>query len=156
MAARNARMPTSQDALSNASETREYDENDDGLLDGHRVQQAIHALVQRDARTQGEDQQRDHEAPEIELAAIAQGVHSVGRPGGARDPVEQQQLVDRVDQGMHRLAQHGGRARDGGGHELRGGDQQVAGQRRPDSRIGAGFRHVVFATPNAAQEAELS
>src|ERR1700680_1064684 len=48
---------------------------------------------------------------------------------------------------MHRLAQHGGRSGDRSRGKLGGRDQQIARQRRPDSHMGAGFRHLEFATP---------
>src|ERR1700738_5701392 len=49
---------------------------------------------------------------------------------------------------MHRFAQHGGGAADCCAHELRGCDQQIPRQRRPDSHIGAALRHLEICDPD--------
>ena len=126
------------------------DENNAGPLDRHGVQQATQPLIDRHTGAQRKNQQGDHEAPEIQLTSVPQRVAAVGGTGRARDAVEQQKLVDGVDQGMHGFAQHGRRAGDGGGDELRRGHQQVARQGRPDGRIGSALRHDVLKNPLAA------
>ena len=75
-------------------------------------------------------QQRDDEAPEVDLAPVAEGMRLVGRPLGAPEAVQEQHLVAGVDERMDAFAEHRGAARDPGGGELRDRDQQVAGEGR--------------------------
>ena len=90
------------------------------------------ALVDRYAGADGEDQKRHDEAPEIDLAAMAERVGAVGLGARAAQAVEQQHLVAGVDQRMHAFRQHRGRAGDRGGDELGDRDQQVADERGVD------------------------
>lgn len=76
---------------------------DDGVGDGVRVEQLLDALVNGNARAQREQQDRDDEAPEIELFRIAEGVDGIGGPLGAPDAVQEQHLVSGVDEGVDRL-----------------------------------------------------
>jgi hypothetical protein len=65
----------------------------------------------------------------------------VGRARGAPQAVQKQHLVAGVDEGMHGLAQHGRAARERGGGELRGRNQEVAEEGRVDHLRGRA-RHV--------------
>ena len=59
----------------------EHDEIDQRLRDRFRMPDVDDALIDRDSRTEREDQKRDHEAPEIELAAVAEGMDLVRAAG---------------------------------------------------------------------------
>jgi hypothetical protein len=100
----------------------------------------VDALVQGHARSQREDGERDHEAPEVDLAAVPEGVRLVRGAGRTPQAVQQEDLVAGVDEGVHGLAEHRGAAGDGGGDELRTRHQQVADEGRVDDFLG-GARH---------------
>ena len=66
-------------------------ESVDGEIDrrlAHRlgVEDMDDALVDRDARAEREDEQRDDERPEVDLAALAERMSPVGRLAGAMLP----------------------------------------------------------------------
>lgn len=86
-------------------------------------------FVDRHARADREDQDRDDERPEIQLAPIAEGVGGIGRALGALLSVQQQDLIAAVDQRMDPLRQHGGRTGDAGRDELGDRDAQIGGKR---------------------------
>ncbi|MGY3650117.1 hypothetical protein ACVWW2_005408 [Bradyrhizobium sp. LM4.3] len=90
------------------------------------------ALIQRDTGAQREDEQRNDEAPEIQLAPIAERMGFIGRTARAPVAVKQQDLVGRVDERMHRFARHGRTPRPRGGADLRDRDEDIAEQRRID------------------------
>ena len=92
----------------------------------------IDALVKRHSGTGDEHQQRDDEAPEVELPTVAKGVIEVGGPGGSLQSVQQQELVDRVDERMNPFAQHRGAASKRRRHELGRRDRQIADERGVD------------------------
>src|SRR5258705_8991627 len=94
--------------------------------DRQRIEDVVDALVERDAGAQREHLQRGDEAPEIELAAVAERMAVVGRERGAMYAVEQHPLIAGVDQRMDGLAQHRGASRPPGGAELDQRDQEVA------------------------------
>ena len=77
---------------------REHHIIDVRVLDLGRVAQMADALVERKPGAGREHQQRDDEAPEIDLLAVAERKARVGRPGGALHAVEQQRLIAAVDQ----------------------------------------------------------
>ncbi len=78
----------------------------------------LNALIDRYPGTDGKNQDRHHEGPEIELRAIAERMAHVRRLLGFFDAVEQKPLIARVDQGMDAFRQHGGGTGVGGGREL--------------------------------------
>src|SRR5712671_4941699 len=104
--------------------------------DRARIKDVVDALVERDAGAQGEHLQRGDEAPEIELAAMAERVAFVGRKRGAMDAVEQHPLVAGIDQRMDGLAQHRGASRPPGGAKLYERDQEVADESGVDDAGG--------------------
>jgi hypothetical protein len=108
------------------------------------MEQALNTLVSGHPGSHGEYQQGNDKAPEIQLPGVSQRMHAVRGARGARDAVQQQHLVERIDEGMHRLAQHCGGPGDGRGDEFSGGDQHIAGERRPNSRQSAAFGHTAF------------
>ena len=105
-----------------------------GSGDGFGMTNVEDPLVDGNARAQREDGEGDHEAPEVDLAAVAEGVRLVRRARGAAEAVQEKHLVAGVDEGMHGFAEHGRAARDPGGDELRGGHQEVADEGRVDDR----------------------
>ncbi|MNI63999.1 hypothetical protein D3C73_1194150 [compost metagenome] len=72
-----------------------------------RLADVLDAFVGRDAGAGGEYQQGDDEAPEVQLAAVAERVQGVGGLLGTAQAVQQQHFVEGVDQRMHALAEHG-------------------------------------------------
>ena len=93
------------------------------------MHQAINALIQRDARANRKDQHGDHEAPEIDLFAIAERKALVRRALGAAQAIQQQALVAGIHGRVDALGHHGrtaGKRRRGEfGHR----NQQVADKR---------------------------
>jgi hypothetical protein len=100
------------------------------------VQDVAHALIERDARAEREDQQGDDETPEIEFAAVPEWMGQVCWPRCASQAVQQQHAVAGIDQGMHAFRQHCRTAGDEGRDELGDRDQQIAYERCVDH----GFR----------------
>ena len=87
------------------------------------------AFIDRHARADREDQDRDDEAPEIQLPPIAERMRLIRRPAAAMLAIEQQQLVEAVDDRMEPLGQHRGRARDRRGDELGDRNAEIGGER---------------------------
>ena len=85
-------------------------------------------LVERHPGPHREDQEGDDEAPEVELATVAQRVRFIRGPSRATKTIEQEDLVARVHEGVNALADHGRAARDARGQELRQGDEHIAEQ----------------------------
>jgi hypothetical protein len=93
-----------------------------------------HALVDRDSGAQGKYQNGDDEAPEIELAPVAERVVFVGGLARLAPAPDQEQLVQAVDDAVDPLGQHRRRAghrrrrefRDRDAEIRREGDQQGA------------------------------
>ncbi len=113
--------------LEDEGETK-YDEIDEGIADRVGVQQFLDALVDGDARADGEDQDGDDEGPEIQLHSVAEGMAFVGLMRRQFHAIEQKALIAGVDQGVNALRQHRGGAgidRDG---EFGDGDQRIAGK----------------------------
>ena len=88
--------------------------------------------MDRHHRAEGEDEQGHDEAPEVELAAVADRVVHVGLQLGAAHAVQQQDLVADVDARMHRFAEHRRAASPGRGAGLRERHEQVANERDVD------------------------
>jgi hypothetical protein len=86
------------------------------------------ALEDRHARADREDQDRDDERPEIQLAAIAERVRLVGGALGLFLPVEQQHLVAAVDHRVEAFGQHRRRSGHPGGDEFRHADPEIGGE----------------------------
>jgi hypothetical protein len=93
------------------------------------------ALPDRHPGTEREHEERDDERPEIEFAPVAELMMVIGKRVRALKPIEKQQLVDAVDEAMHRFREHRGRTGYPGGNGLRCCNQDVPGKRRVD-RIG--------------------
>jgi hypothetical protein len=91
-----------------------------------------HRFPDRERAPDGEEQHRDHEAPEVHVLAVAEGVGGVG--GLARPPHAHQQedLVAGVGDGMERLGEHRGAAGDGRGDAFQQRERRVAQQGRHD------------------------
>jgi hypothetical protein len=70
------------------------------------------ALVDRYPGTEREDEDRDDEAPEVEFAAVSEGVIFVGRLARLAAPPHQKQLIGRIDDAVDTLGQHRRRAGD--------------------------------------------
>jgi hypothetical protein len=58
-----------------------------------RPADVLDALVRRNAGASGEHQQGDDEAPEVQLAAIAEWMHRVRRLAGTAQAVQQQEFI---------------------------------------------------------------
>ncbi len=85
-------------ALGSAESTKRYPP---GRAVEHE-RQSEHDVVDRGVHDRREEQQRDDEAPEVELAPIGDGMIGVGAVAGTVYAVEQQ-LVAGFDEGMHGL-----------------------------------------------------
>src|SRR5690349_6687606 len=75
---------------------------------GHRLRMpdVVDPFVDRHARTEGEDEERHHEGPEIKLPAVTPRMKAIGRLGRAALAIEQQDLVAAVDDRVNGFAQH--------------------------------------------------
>src|SRR5690606_5610448 len=93
------------------------------------------ALVEGDAGTERENQQRDDEAPEIELAPMPERMFLVGRPCGSMQAIEQQSAITRIDQRMHAFRQHRRTAGEERSNKFRDRDGEVARQRGIDDGL---------------------
>jgi len=60
-----------------------------------------------------------------------------------------------IDQGVHRLAQHGRRPVTSAAANFAAADQQIARQGRPYGDVGACFSHHILKIPGAAHFSEL-
>ena len=87
-------------------------------------------FVERQARADAEDQDRDNERPQIKLHPIAERVPLIGLFLSQPQTVEQQRLVAGVDPGVDRLRQHRRRSRDASDDAFADRDQAVADQCR--------------------------
>ena len=148
----NSLTATQVDTSSKQIATREHDVVDERMLDGMRMQQLLHALVDRYAGAHGEQQDGDNEAPEVQLLAVAERVARVGGLARPAHAEQQQALVGRVGYGVQRLRQHRGRAGDRGRHEFRHRNQRVGAERRnhhPRRAVGRHFslRAGLLSTP---------
>src|SRR5213075_2972676 len=117
--------------------------------DGLGVADVVDAFIDRDARAEREDHQRDDEAPEIQLAAMAERVLGVRWALGAMQPVQQQDLVAAIHQGMDGFRQHGRAAGDYRGRGLGGCYEEVAGE----SGVEDAFGIHVPTTPQSGTDA---
>src|SRR5205085_190648 len=89
---------------------------------GSGVREVHKAFVGGHAAADGEDEDADDEHPEVEFAPMPEGVLEVGRLATLADAEQHQPAVARVNDGMNRLREHRGAAREEGGDELRRGD----------------------------------
>src|SRR6185312_1427770 len=76
----------------------QHDVADHGIGNGLGTEDVKNSLVRRHARAEREDQQRDDEAPEVELSAVAERVLGIGTPAGPMKPIKQEDLVAAVDE----------------------------------------------------------
>ena len=111
------------------------------IADRRRGLDFMDALVDRHAGANSKQQNGDHEGPEIDLHAVAEGVGAVGRPAGAFQPIQQQRLVAAVDQRVDRLAQHRRGTGVKGGGELGRRDGAIAGEGGQYNQFGTRCRH---------------
>ncbi len=133
----NWRTDTSHEQPSNRNDAASTTSLTIAFSIGCGLEHAVHALEDRHARAEREHQQRDDEAPEVQLAAIPRGVVAVGALLGHAHAVQQQHLVAGVDERVHRLAEHRGAAGERGRAGLGHGHQHVADQRGPDRALRA-------------------
>ena len=91
--------------------------------------QVLDALIDRYTRAQCEHQDSDHEAPEIDFLAMAEGKLIVRRVARLADAIEQQDLVAGIHQGVDAFRQHRGTAGESRRDELRHGNKTVADKR---------------------------
>ena len=94
-----------------------------------------------EGRSQGEQDDGHHEAPEVALPAEAERVRLGGGVLGPAIPQQQQELVAGVGQRVHALGQHRRRTGEGEAHELGHGDAQVGQQGDEDRTLAAGGGH---------------
>ena len=108
--------------------------------------QLLDALVEGEHRAEREQQQRDDERVEVAVAPVAERVLGGGGALGPLAAEQQQPLVGRVGDRVHRLREHRRRARDQVADELRDRDTGVG---RPVPRRSPGFhRGWTRADPN--------
>ena len=72
-----------------------------------RVQDLLNTLVDRDARTNGKNQDGDNKCPEIEFSSVAERMLFVGGFLRTFQAMEKKNLITGVDQGMNAFRQHG-------------------------------------------------
>ena len=115
------------------------------------VAHLVDALVDGEASAEGEDHEGHDERPEVALTPVAERM-LLRRPlGGSPHAEKQQRLVAGVGNGVDRLGQHGGGAREGEPHELGRGDTRV-GQQSGDDRLGPYLSgHGSAAQPGAGE-----
>ena len=106
-----------------------------GLLTRLVMQQPMHALVHRKRAADEEQQQRDDQRIEIDLAPRAERMQRIGGRLRALQAEQQQQLVAAIGGGMDRLGEHRAGAGERGRAELADGDAEVGGE-----RVENGFR----------------
>src|SRR3569833_3406399 len=94
-------------------------------------------FVDGNTRAEREYQHRDHEAPEVELAAVAERVVLIGRLLSLAPAPHQQQLIGRIDKTVDALREHRRRPGNRGGDELRNRDSDVR-SKRDNERSGTG------------------
>jgi hypothetical protein len=102
------------------------------IFDRLGVEHVDDAFVEGDPGTEREDQKSNDEAPEVELAAMAERMHQVCRLGGTMEAIEQQQAIAGIDERMHTFRQHRRAAGEGCGNEFGHRYRQVAGKGRID------------------------
>jgi hypothetical protein len=83
----------------------------------------VHAVLDRDARAEREDQDRNEEAPEVDFLAVAATVVFIGRPFGCFESEQQQALVSGVDQAVKPFGGHRRAAGYCRGNKLGNGNQ---------------------------------
>jgi hypothetical protein len=99
------------------------------------IKESLHVKGKEPA--QGEQDQGDHEAPEIPLPAVAEGVLGRGRLAGARPAQEEQALVAGVGEGVDRLGQHRRCPGQDEADQLGDRDRQVRQERGDDCLLAA-------------------
>jgi hypothetical protein len=82
-------------------------------------------LVQGHPASDGEDEDRGEEAPEVELETVAKGMLPVGRAARPAKADQEQGAVAGVDERVNRFRPHRRAARCGGRGELGRGNRQV-------------------------------
>ena len=100
-----------------------------GVFDARRLEDMRDAVDKGDAGPQRKNLHGDHEAPEIDFAAITKRVAVVGRPFRPVHAVEQQHGIAAIDERMNGFAPHRGTAGDHRGANLDRRDDQVSGDR---------------------------
>ena len=85
---------------------REYDIVYRGIAKRSRSADMDPTLVDRHARARREDEDRHHERPEIEFAAVAEGMASIGRAARPALAIEQQHLIAAVDERVNAFGRH--------------------------------------------------
>ena len=87
-------------------------------------------LIEGNAGAKREDQDGDDKGPEIQLHPVAEGMLPVRLLRRLLEAVQHQDLVSRIDQRMHALAQHRRTASKKGRREFRHRDERIADKRR--------------------------
>ena len=113
-------------------------------LDRFGMEHVSHALVNGNSGTDGEDQDRHHEAPEVELLAVAERELGVGRFLRSLQSVQEQDLITGVDHRVDPLGEHGRAPRHRGGRELGDRNQAVADQCSNDDFLGGTGHHILI------------
>ena len=85
---------------------REYDIVYRGIAKRSRSADMDPTLVDRHARARREDEDRHHECPEIEFAAVAEGMAGIGRAARPALAIEQQHLIAAVDERVNAFGGH--------------------------------------------------
>jgi hypothetical protein len=99
------------------------------------VAELVPAFVDRENAAE-EDEQRNDEREEVDLASVAERMPLVGGSRCPPDADQEQDLVDRINQRMNALGEHRGATADEAATELGDRDRQV---RASGSPLVAGF-----------------
>ena len=100
-----------------------------------RVLDLVPALVEREQRAHAEQHEGDDERVEVAVTPVAERVPLVRLAGTALLADEQQHLVARVGDRVHRFREQRRRRRDEEAGELRSGDGEVCPERRDDGLL---------------------
>src|ERR1700693_5570408 len=92
------------------------------------MHEVVDTLEDGECAADTEEEERDHEGPEVPLARSPEGMALVGRPRRQVHTNEEQRLVAGVGERMYGLCERGGRAREHRRSKLAHGDDGVAGE----------------------------
>jgi len=100
----------------------------------------VDSFVDRDAGTDREDEDGNHETPEVNFLPVSKGIVFIGRFLGPFHTEQQKNLVAGINQRMNAFREHCRTSGAEGRNEFDYGDQRIPGERSKDYFSG-GTRH---------------